>query len=194
MPVLSNAKHELFAQEVAKGTPLEKAYALAGYKPDPKNAARLTKNDAVRTRIDELLTLAAEKAGVTIQSVMSELAKIGFSDIRRAVKWGHGIAVEGDGGEVRIANGVSLIASDEIDDDTAAAISEVTQTKEGLKVKFHDKRAALVDLGRHLGMFKDKTESAVTITVNNARDTVSRKLSRIAATSGAGSMAGEFDA
>ncbi|ENO82074.1 hypothetical protein B447_05033 [Thauera sp. 27] len=34
----------------------------------------------------------------------------------------------------------------------------MAQTKEGLRVKFHDKRAALVDVGRHLGMFKDKVE------------------------------------
>jgi len=158
MPVLQHPKHELFAQEVAKGTALEKAYALAGYKPDPKNAARLTKNDAVRTRIDELLTLAAEKAGVTIEKIVTELAKIGFSDIRKIVKWGEGIAVEDDDGNVRVANGVSLIGSDGVDDETAAAIAEVSQTKDGLKVKLHDKRAALVDLGRHMGMFKEKVE------------------------------------
>ena len=57
-----------------------------------------------------------------------------------------------------VVNGVSLIASEEIDDATAAAISEITQTGTGNKVKLHDKRAALVDMGKHLGMFKDKVE------------------------------------
>jgi len=80
MGVLKNPRHELFAQEVARGTALERAYAMAGYKPDPKNAARLTKNDAIRTRIDEILTLAAKKVGISIERVLTELAKIGFSD------------------------------------------------------------------------------------------------------------------
>ena len=128
MPVLKNPKHERFAQEVAKGTPLEKAYELAGYKPDPKNAARLTKKDGVRTRIDEILTRAAEKHGVTVEKIIGELAKIGFSDIRKAVKWGDGIAVTDGDGAPFILNGVAMISSDAIDDDTAAAISEVSQT------------------------------------------------------------------
>ena len=58
-----------------------------------------------------------------------------------------------------MTNQVELIDSDVIDDDPAAAISEISQTdKGGLKVKFHDKRAALVDLGRHLGLFTDKVD------------------------------------
>jgi len=58
-----------------------------------------------------------------------------------------------------ITNQVELVDSDQIDDDTAAAIAEISQTdKGGLKVKLHDKRAALVDIGRHLGLFKDRVE------------------------------------
>jgi hypothetical protein len=46
-----------------------------------------------------------------------------------------------------------VIRSDQIDDATAAAIAEVWQSADGqVRVKLHDKRAALVDLGRHLGM------------------------------------------
>ena len=40
----------------------------------------------------------------------------------------------------------------------ASAICEIRKTKDGLSIKMHDKRAALVDLGRYLGMFVDKTE------------------------------------
>jgi phage terminase small subunit len=167
MPVLSNPKHELFAQEVAKGVPLEAAYVKAGYKADAKNAARLTKNDGVRTRIDEIMTRAAEKAGITIERVLTELAKIGFSDIRKAVRWQSARVTEEDnpdGGDVLViksvvTNLVEIIASDEIDDATAAAIAEISQnTTGGVKIKLHDKRAALVDLGKHLGMFKEKVE------------------------------------
>jgi phage terminase small subunit len=58
-----------------------------------------------------------------------------------------------------VANQVELVSSDEIDDATAAAISEIGQSSTGaLKVKLHDKRAALVDIGKHLGMFRERVE------------------------------------
>jgi hypothetical protein len=40
--------------------------------------------------------------------------------------------------------------------EAAAAVAEVSQTVNGaLRVKMHDKHAALVSLGRHLGLFTD---------------------------------------
>ena len=51
MPVLKNARHELFAQNLAKGMSATEAYAKAGYKPNGPNAGRLTKNDEVRKRV-----------------------------------------------------------------------------------------------------------------------------------------------
>ncbi len=169
MAALANARHERFAQEVANGVGASEAYVIAGFNPNPGNARRLRANEAVVKRIEAILrerehihAKAIEKAiedtGISIGRVLTELAKIGFSDIRKAVTWGDGIAVKDDSGAVTVANGVSLVGSEEIDDSTAAAISEVSQTKDGLRVKFHDKRGALVDIGRHLGMFKDNLQ------------------------------------
>jgi phage terminase small subunit len=51
---------------------------------------------------------------------------------------------------------VSLVPSKELDDDTGKAIAEVSQTVNGaLRIKMHDKHAALVSIGKHLGMFVD---------------------------------------
>src|ERR1017187_876359 len=146
MPVLKNVKHELSAQEIAKGATLERAYVLAGYKPDAKNADRLTKKDGVRARIDEIVTRAAKKTDITVERVLDELAKIAYSDIRKAVQWGAGVLVkDSKTGKECVVHDVSLIGSAEIDDRTAAAISEVRRTKSGLSIKFHDKQAALVN-------------------------------------------------
>jgi phage terminase small subunit len=38
----------------------------------------------------------------------------------------------------------------------------VKTTKEGIEVKIHDQQAALVNVGKHLGMFKDKSRSSNT--------------------------------
>jgi phage-related tail protein len=44
-------------------------------------------------------------------------------------------------------------------DEAAAAVAEVSRTANGaLRVKLHDKHAALVSIGRYLGMFDDKVK------------------------------------
>ncbi|MBA9071692.1 hypothetical protein FHR71_005478 [Methylobacterium sp. RAS18] len=97
--------------------------------------------------------------GITPESVVTELAKLGFSDIWKAISWRPNVTETGKEDEdgvptTRVTNEVSLRNSDDIDDATTA-ITEISQTKDGaLKVKLADKRAALVDVGRHLGMFR----------------------------------------
>jgi hypothetical protein len=76
MPVLKNARHEKFAQGLAKGKTAEKAYVDAGFKANRHNAAALARSQHISTRLKELQTKAAEKAGVTIQSLTDELDAI----------------------------------------------------------------------------------------------------------------------
>ena len=40
MPVLKNARHELFAQNLAKGMSATKAYAKVGYRPSEAQIGR----------------------------------------------------------------------------------------------------------------------------------------------------------
>lgn len=178
MPALKNARHEAFARELAKGKTADEAYKLAGFKPDRGNASRLQQKDSIRQRVTELLEWeqtverkatekAIDKLAITKERVLAELAKIGFSDIRKAIKWQGTLVTEEDnpdGGDVLViknvvTNNVQLIASDDIDDDTAAAIAEISQNSTGgIKLKLHDKKGALVDIGKHLGMFIDRHE------------------------------------
>jgi phage terminase small subunit len=54
---------------------------------------------------------------------------------------------------------VTIVDADKISDEAAAAVAEVSQTVNGaLRVKMHDKHAALVSLGRHLGLFTDRVK------------------------------------
>jgi len=90
--------------------------------------------------------------------VIAELAKIGFSDIRQVVRWRSITTVDEDaepGEMLTSANEITIIDSDGLDEKTAGAIAEVSQTKDGtLKVKLYDKPTALVRIGQHLGMFR----------------------------------------
>lgn len=61
---LENERHEKFAQSLAEGKSKTEAYAEAGYAPSASNAHRLSENEKVRARADEL------KAAI-VQSVIT---------------------------------------------------------------------------------------------------------------------------
>lgn len=151
-------KQQRFCDEYLLDLNATQAAIRAGYseKTAQEQGSRLLSNVMVKSYVEERMKQREKRTEVTQDRVLAELAKIGFSDIRKAVRWGVGVNVTPDTEDV--ANGIALVSSDEIDDATAAAISEITQTGSGIKVKLHDKRAALVDMGKHLGMFKDKLE------------------------------------
>ncbi|WP_241123054.1 terminase small subunit [Achromobacter xylosoxidans] len=120
----------------------------------------LSKPD-IAEAIQEAQAERSKRTDITQDMVLRELAKIGFSDIRKVVRWGRTelrVAGADEDAATEVHHGLALIGADEIDDATAAAISEISEGREGLKVKFHDKRGALVDIGRHLGMFPSKVE------------------------------------
>ena len=72
MPVLTNPRHEKFAQELAVGKSATEAMREAGY-TDPRNSTRLTKNDEIRGRIQELQNRGAAIAEVSVASLLREL-------------------------------------------------------------------------------------------------------------------------
>lgn len=165
MPVLKNAKHELFAQELAKGKGITEAYVAAGYSDAPAAATRLAKK--VNSRAEEIKSEATrrvvDKLAITEERIMAEYARLGFSDIRKAVDWfGDLTTVEdnSEGGDVLViknvfSNHVLLKSAKDIDDDTAAAIAEVKQSPTGgLSMKMHPKLPALDAMAEHLGIKK----------------------------------------
>lgn len=154
MPALKNAKWERFAQGLAKGLSADEAYEAAGYKPNRGNAARLKANESILARVDDLTEVGALRAEVTVERVLTELGRIGFSDLRRAfTEQGH------------------LRPVHEWDDDLAAAIASVeVVTRPGSdvdengnrsveyvhKIKAWDKNSALEKIGKHLKMFVER--------------------------------------
>lgn len=138
-------------------------YAESGARTE---GARLLANANVAAAIAAVQAERAQRTEITADRVLRELARIGFADLRKLLKWtgnqpqmDEAECEETEDIEITAANFIRLFDSDQLDDDTAAAISEISQTRDGsLKVKLHDKQAALVAIGRHLGMFKDRVE------------------------------------
>lgn len=82
--MLSNVQHERFACKIAEGELVGVAYIAAGYKTSGNAAeaagCRLLKRPEVAARIAELKGAAAEKTGVTIES----LIELGLAIIKEA--------------------------------------------------------------------------------------------------------------
>lgn len=161
-----NARQLRFVDEYLIDLNATQAAIRSGY--SKKTAAQIGEENLRKPEISAAVQKAqaerSQRTQITQDAVLQELAKIGFSDIRKVVQWGPTelrVVLDkdgGDSGKTAPYHGVRLINVEDIDDDTAAAISEVSHGKDGLKVKLHDKKGALVDIGRHLGMFKDRVE------------------------------------
>lgn len=76
MPVLLNAKHERFAQELAKGKTADEAYQLAGYKANRGNATTLKANQSITDRVAEIMERGALRAELSVASVTESLLRI----------------------------------------------------------------------------------------------------------------------
>lgn len=156
------AKQQRFVDEYLVDLNATQAAIRAGYSTHTARAIgaeNLTKPD-IQAVIERRMADRQERTEITQDMVLRELAKIGFSDIRKVLRWGNTEvrlvseeAEEPSDDDMIPYHGLALVDSSEIDDNTAGAIAEVSQGRDGLKVKLHDKKGALVDIGRHLGMF-----------------------------------------
>jgi len=163
-------KHEAFVQAyITNGMNAVKAYQAAYPRSSEKaarsNATRLMENDGIQARIAEIMAVGAERAEVTAEEVIRELKKLGFSCIGKAVTWRNEVVTQelegGEEGETRtvMVPRVTIVPTEDLDKATLDAIAEVSQQANGaVRVKMHDKHAALVSLGKHLGLFADRVQ------------------------------------
>jgi phage terminase small subunit len=166
VPALKNARHERFCQEVVKGKHIDEAYEVAGYAPSRSNAHTLRRKKHIQERLCELFekrdtidsvatAKALEKLAITKEAILSELAKLAFANMADYMT----VDLDGD----------PTLNFKDLTRDQAAALTEVTvesfrdgrtDSRQVRRVKFKlaDKRAALVDLGKHFGMFIERHE------------------------------------
>jgi hypothetical protein len=81
MAALGNARHERFAQEIAKGTSSRDAYKVAGYETKSEaatdaNASRLLSDAKVQARVSEIQERAATRTEITVAALTERLLAI----------------------------------------------------------------------------------------------------------------------
>lgn len=174
MPPLSDPRRETFAQAIHHGHSNGEAAKRAGYRSDARSAWSIRRGKEIASRIHELtgqraereargLERAAAKYQVSADRVVAELARLAFAN--SLDYW------------TTDSNGEPQIDLSKVNRDKGAAISEIivdtymdgrsenARQVKRIRIKLHDKRAALVDLGKHLGLFVDP--QTLNLAVNN---------------------------
>lgn len=165
-------KQQRFIEEYCIDLNATQAAIRAGYSKKTANEQgnRLLANVSIKKEIDERLQNLTEKAGVTAEMVIKELASIGFSKITDYLAIKDELVTTGykvdDKGNLdhnkpirKKYRTVDVFKTDTIPDDKLAAISEIKQTKDGISLKLNDKVKALELLGKNLKLFTDKIEA-----------------------------------
>jgi hypothetical protein len=73
MPALPNARHERFAQELAKGRSQTEAYVNAGYKHSRSASTRLAADVSICERVADIQGRAAVRTELTLADIIEEL-------------------------------------------------------------------------------------------------------------------------
>ena len=139
-------KRFAFVQEYIKDLNATQAAIRAGYslRTAKQQGQRLLTFVDVQDSIQEYKDMAAKRSQVTVDRTVEEYRRIAFANIT-------------DGVHVR-GGWVYIDDTDDLTVEQQAAIAEIHQTKEGIRIKYHDKTKALDSLGKHLGMFTDKVQ------------------------------------
>lgn len=157
-------QQRVFVAEYIKDRNGTQAAIRAGYKPNAaqEQASRLLSNAMIRQRIEELITKVSERAELTAERTLREVARLAFFDPRKLLN--------PDGSPKPIT---------ELDDDTAAGLAglEVLEQYEGIgpdrvfvghikKYKIADKNSALEKAMKHLGLYErdNSQQPAVNLT------------------------------
>lgn len=154
MPVIKDPRREAFALAIARGGEIAKTYAEV-YPGERKSlslavkASKLMGQPVIANRIAEIRQSLVVKTEITAQRVLEELAKIGFAS------YGDFLKLDENG---RTTVDVASLTKDQLAVISEMEINTSEDGKQRIKVKLHDKRAALMDIGKHLGMFREKIE------------------------------------
>lgn len=135
MPVLQNPKHEIFAQELAKGKSASEAHTVAGYSPNRWNAATLSREEHIQSRVSELLT---ERKEIHRQGVERAVERVSLTK-----EW----VIEG-----LMENAQRALQREAVLDDDGKPIGEY-------HYQGNVANRAFELLGKELGMFIDRKET-----------------------------------
>lgn len=150
------ARHARFVEEYLVDLNATEAFVRSGGRARGKaanvTACRWMAREDVQEAIKAGMAERSKRTEITADMVLQELAKIGFANMADYINVsGSNIVVALDKMTREQAAAVSEITVDEYMEGRGDDAREVKRTK----FKLSDKRAALCDIGKHLGMFRE---------------------------------------
>lgn len=146
-----------YADGLLKGKTQRDAYISAGYKARGATAdaaaARLLRNVRVAAYLEHHRQKAQKKTEITVERVLRELAAIGFSNVEHYETDEMGRLGLTSGAPRRAMRAVSSVKR-KVRTYTSADGTETTVETE---YRLWDKNTALANIGKHLGMFTERT-------------------------------------
>lgn len=156
-----NDRQEMFCQEYVKDFNGARAARDAGYseKTAAAKACELLKLPKIKRRIRFAKQELLDKIDVDRMWIASRMMRMLDTEMRDVAEWGpeHQEKRAKDGALI-VSPGVTLIPSEDLTRNAAYAVQEIGNTKEGVKIKLHDKRAVAMDLARLLGLVTEKVD------------------------------------
>jgi phage terminase small subunit len=130
----------------------------AGYSPKTARviATQLLEKPIVQAHLAELMRERSERTQVTADRVITEVARLGFSDLRKLFDDHGGLLPVNDWPD-DVAGAVASVEVDELFEGVGENRIHVGQTK---KIKLWDKPRALDLLGKHLKLWVERIESS----------------------------------
>lgn len=147
-------KQKAFVQEYLVDLNATAAAKRAGYSPKTANpqGARLLANVSVQKAIQEAMKYRKARTEVTQDRVVTELAKIAFSDASDVAEVVTRVVPDATG-HTEQQQIVHIKDTKRLTPDQRAALAGIKEGKYGIEVTRYDKLKALELLGKHLGMF-----------------------------------------
>ena len=151
-------KQQRFVEEYLIDLNATQAAIRAGYSVN--NADKIGSELLGKTRVSEEISIAiaerSKRTGINQDRVIEELAKLAFVNVSDVI-------------DVDTATVLPYAKAEDLACIQSVKVKRTTKgenTIEEREVKFYDKKDSLVQLGRHLGMFKDKLELEADMELN----------------------------
>lgn len=152
-------KKRLFVLEYCVDRNGSAAAKRAGYRNVDSSVAayQLLRQPQIRAAVDAELARLSRATRVTAERVLTELGELAYSNMKDYLTKQPDGSMSFDFEKVT-SERFSAISEYTVDEYLEATADGKGRTVKRTKIKLHDKRAALVDLGRHLSLFKDRLE------------------------------------
>lgn len=154
-------KNEQFCREYMIDMNATQAAIRCGYSKKTANVqgSRLLTKADIKLRIEELQKELRERTGLSAEKVLREMEMIGFSNIQNVL---------GEGNTIKDITTVGKEIAATVKSVKTTITKTDFETRTQVVIELYDKRATLVDLGRHLGIFE--TDNAQKKTVFNVTE------------------------